>query len=760
MKSHFNVTFKLLFFVIIGILVIVGLPTASNLANTQRKSKDQEKQALQALYDDFYAESQRAEKSLATLSLSLADRPDIQELLIEGDRETLLSQLGPIFSTLKIDYDIAHLNIIRAAGVIFLRVQDPQKYGDNISNRLTANTARNTQRTVTGIDIGLNGLAVRSISPIFHQHTFIGMLEVGQEYGQSFVQALKIQTEADYTLWLSHRAATRVSFQSAPDVPESPILELFYYAGSNPKNLSIPADVYRRVLESGQSEIKYASDGEQELAVLVAPLRVYQDQIIGILEIAKPRTKISIDVLQSPSALLGMAGGLALGVLVLLFFSVNWIVTRPLGQLTEAARRQLSGDLSARAKLSTGDEFEQLGHTLDALTEKLGDTLQGLDAQVTQHTHDLERRSTYLEASTEVSRAVTAILEPGQLIQRAVDLIREHFDLYYVGMFLIEKDSEWAVFQAGTGAAGQAMRAQGRRVRVGEGIVGRSIAHSRTRVVSRTASDALSLDTIELPDARSEAAIPLRSRGQVLGALTILSKEPGAFRSETISALQDVADHVATALDNARLFAESQSLLERTHQTYSRRTKDAWAELLHMRPGWGYVYDQLSITPTEGDWPAEMRQAEQSGQTVQKVPASVQEDGAETPTLSIPIKVRDNIIGVLGFYKNEADASWSEEEVTLLETLTFQLGLALDSAQLYRDTERSAAREQLIGEVTTQIRETLDVETVLRTAAREVRQALSLPEVVVRLSSHPTISETDGHDRQKTTPYAGEEKSA
>ncbi|MGD9099983.1 MAG: GAF domain-containing protein, partial [Anaerolineae bacterium] len=615
-------------------------------------------------------------------------------------------------------------------------------------------------RIVTGIDVGLDGLAVRSISPIFHQNTFIGMLEVGQEYGQDFVQSLKVQTESDYKIWLSRRAATRVSFQPALDVPESPILELFYYAGSNPENLSIPADVYRRVLESGQSEIKYASDGQQELAILVAPLRAYQDEIIGILEIATPRTKISIDVLQSPSALLGMAGGLALGVLVLMLFSVNWIVTRPLGQLAEAAHLQLSGDLSARAELSTGDEFEQLGHTLNALTEKLGDTLQGLDDQIAQRTHDLERRSTYLEASTEVSRVVTAILEPDRLIQRAVDLIREHFDLYYVGLFLTEEDGEWAAFQAGTGAAGQAMRAQGRRVRVGEGIIGWSIAHSRTRVASRTASDALNQDTIELPDVRSEAAIPLRSRGQVLGALTMLSKEPGAFDSETIATLQHMTDHVATALDNARLFAESQSLLERTHQTYSRRTQDAWAELLRMRPGWGYVYDQLSLTPTEGDWPAAMRQAEQSGQTVQKESTSVQEDGAETPTLSIPIKVRDNIIGVLGFYKNEADASWTEEEVALLETLTFQMGLALDSAQLYRDTERSAAREQLIGEVTTQIRETLDVETVLRTAAREVRQALSLPEVVVRLSSHPTISETDGQDRQKATPHADEEKSA
>ena len=181
---------------------------------------------------------------------------------------------------------------------------------------------------------------------------------------------------------------------------------------------------------------------------------------------------------------------------------------------------------------------------------------------------------------------------------------------------------------------------------------------------------------------------------------------------------------------------ESQVLLETTRQAYGQRSREAWAELLSARADWGYSYDQRSITPTQSDWPSILRQAEQTGQTVQKDAATVAEGDSGAPTLAIPIKVRENVIGVLGFDKGETRAPWTDEEVTLLEALTFQLGLALDGAQLYRDTERSAVREQLVGEVTAQIRETLDIETVLKTAAQGIRLAMDLPAVTVRLAGH------------------------
>jgi GAF domain-containing protein len=69
-----------------------------------------------------------------------------------------------------------------------------------------------------------------------------------------------------------------------------------------------------------------------------------------------------------------------------------------------------------------------------------------------------------------------------------------------------------------------------------------------------------------------------------------------------------------------------------------------------------------------------------------------------------------------------------------LQTLTEQLSVALESARLYQDTQRRAAREKLVSEVTSRMRESLDVEFMLMTAAQEIRRATGLPEIVINLT--------------------------
>jgi GAF domain-containing protein len=104
-------------------------------------------------------------------------------------------------------------------------------------------------------------------------------------------------------------------------------------------------------------------------------------------------------------------------------------------------------------------------------------------------------------------------------------------------------------------------------------------------------------------------------------------------------------------------------------------------------------------------------------------------------TLEIPIKVRGQVIGVIDVHRSDGEGEWTQEQVTLLETLADQLGQALEAAQLYQDAQQLAAREQLTAEVTARMRETLDVDTVLQTAARELREALNLAEAEVRMGT-------------------------
>jgi GAF domain-containing protein/HAMP domain-containing protein len=385
----------------------------------------------------------------------------------------------------------------------------------------------------------------------------------------------------------------------------------------------------------------------------------------------------------------------------------------PLVDLTETATRISCGEMDLQAAAGGPVEVSSLAEAFNSMTTQLRQILEDLEKRVAERTLDLERQSAYLQASADVGRAATSILEIDRLIGQVVELIRERFSLYYVGLFLVDSAGEWAVLRAGTGAAGQAMLARGHRLKVGGGsMIGWSIANAQARVALEAGEDAVRLATAELPDTRSEAALPLRSRGRVLGAVTVQSSWPGAFDETVIAVLQAMADQVAVAIDNARLFAESQAAAETARRAYGEVSRRDWSELLGTRPHWGYRYANQSVAPAEKTWRPEMLEAIQVGE--------MSESNTGKPTLAMPLRVRDHVVGALRFSKGEEGSKWTADEIVLIETLTEQLGVALESARLYQDTQRRAARERLVNEITARIRSSTTLEAVLNSAVREI----------------------------------------
>jgi GAF domain-containing protein/HAMP domain-containing protein len=402
-------------------------------------------------------------------------------------------------------------------------------------------------------------------------------------------------------------------------------------------------------------------------------------------------------------------------------------------ELRRGVARISSGDLEYKLYVRTGDEIEELGEEFNKMADELTGLVGSLERRVAERTADLERRSGYLEASAEVGRAATSILDPDQLIQQAVELVRERFGLYYVGLFLVDERHEWAVLRAGTGEAGQAMLARGHRIRIGEGMIGWSIANTQARIALDVGEDAVRLATTELPDTRSEAALPLRSRAQVLGALTVQSDQPAAFDEDTVVVLQTMADQVAVALDNARLFAAAQESLEVTRRAYGEVGRKAWAELLRTRTGTGYQADETGVVTLEvaapETWGTEARRAWQMKRAVQRDAG----ESVEERALALPIQVRGETIGVLDVCKPGAAGEWAREEMAQLETLVEQLGVALENARLYEETQLRAERERIIAGITARVRASMDPETILRTAVRELGAALGADRAFVRL---------------------------
>jgi GAF domain-containing protein len=176
----------------------------------------------------------------------------------------------------------------------------------------------------------------------------------------------------------------------------------------------------------------------------------------------------------------------------------------------------------------------------------------------------LEKRAAALAAAAEVSRAANSVLEPEALIRQTVNLIADRFDYYYAGLFLLDADGRWAELKAGTGEAGRQMLAQNHRLEVGgDSMIGRCTAHGQARVALHVGKEAVRFENPLLPETRSEMALPLISRGQVIGAVSVQSTEPQAFSDEDVAVLQTMADQVANAIENARLLQETERLARR-----------------------------------------------------------------------------------------------------------------------------------------------------------------------------------------------------
>ena len=369
-------------------------------------------------------------------------------------------------------------------------------------------------------------------------------------------------------------------------------------------------------------------------------------------------------------------------------------------------------DALARARQSAAELREQ------------GDRLQQL---YDERSRELARRTGYLGAATAVAReAQSAGGDLTRLLPRVVEIISEQFGFYHTGLFLLDSRKEWAVLQAASSEGGQWMLARQHRLQVGsESIVGYVAARGERRIALDVGQDAVFFDNPDLPQTRSEMAVPLRTRGEILGVLDVQSTEAQAFTDEDVAVLQTLADQVAMAVSNAQLLQQVEASAEAERRAYGEQTQVAWLRLLQAQRDLGFYDDGREIVPAGDLWRPEMDAALNDG--VQ----ALNDDGT---TLAIPIRVRDQVVGVIDGRKADGSA-WTTAEIDLLMAITDQLNVALEGAQLYRDAQRREARERLIGQVGGRVRETLDLETMLRTAAEQMRQALDLEDLVVRLAA-------------------------
>ncbi len=398
-------------------------------------------------------------------------------------------------------------------------------------------------------------------------------------------------------------------------------------------------------------------------------------------------------------------------VVIVLGLVLTSSLVRPIQNLAKAAEKLGKGDWNVEIPKASDDEIGVLARAFQTMLNQLHGMVTQLEQRVAERTRDLERRTFQVHIAAQVARDITAARNLDELLNYAVNLIRERFGFYHAGVFLVDEQNEYAVIRAATGVAGKEMLARGHRLKIGEtGIVGYVTGSGRPRIALDVGSDAVHFRNPLLPDTRSEMALPLKSGERVIGALDVQSTEPAAFNEDDVTTLQILSDQLAVAIDNARLLHEVQDNLESLEAFTSQYGRQAWEQILKSRSVAGYQYDRTGLVPL----PSGQGEQHPTGQTIQ-----------------IPLQVRGVEIGSMDVWMEEGELSSSD--LDLLKEAGTRISQAMESARLFEEARARATRELAINELTTHVSRSLDVDTLLKTAVHELGQIPKVVEVSVHL---------------------------
>lgn len=479
---------------------------------------------------------------------------------------------------------------------------------------------------------------------------------------------------------------------------------------------NVNADIVARAL-TGQSGVEtYTLEDGQSVIGYFAPVRgtplalVTQVSTNVAFERALDFFNIRVFVV--------VVGVLALlGVAVLLF---NQMLTPPLIRLRRATQQFSEGDFDvAISDTERGDEIGELANAFAIMREAVRDLVEDLEARIAARARDIS-------ATHDISRFAATQRSLQVLMDRVVDLIVERFpSIYHAQIFLIDSDREYAIVRASTGEVGKQLIARGHRLAVGSvSVIGQVTEQGRFILARDTAVSQVHRRNEFLPDSRAELAIPLRIGDQIIGALDVQSKQPDVFIDDLTNVLQTMADQIAVAIQNARLYEESLRRVTEIEVSNRQATLRAWQEYMRDQRLSELAADAGVATST--DLSALRRKALEQGHLVV---------GDVTDRQTIPIAVPIGLRGqMLGAVEWELPAQgFGEDKLELAQELANRLALSLDNARLFQESRRATERERLVNTIAAKLTAQTNIDDILEIAVREVGQALRAPQVSIRL---------------------------
>ncbi|MGZ9167146.1 MAG: GAF domain-containing protein, partial [Anaerolineales bacterium] len=371
----------------------------------------------------------------------------------------------------------------------------------------------------------------------------------------------------------------------------------------------------------------------------------------------------------------------------------------PIYDLIKTFNKVEQGDLTQRAQVSGTDELGIVTMQFNRMVARI-ESLQGtLEQQVVERTKQLA-------ATNEVGRVAASSLDPEQLLARVVPLFPEQFGYYYAAIYLLDHSGRWAELKEATGEAGRVLRQNHHRLEVsGKSMVAIAIREQSPRIAQVATNEKQRFDNPLLPYTRSEIALPLTVGERVLGVLDVQSTREADFGPQVIETMRNMANQVAIALENARLFQEAQQVIRELRTVQQQYLLEGWG---------GYSEDNEKLEYRIGD------------------------EEENSRTLEVPISLRDQILGQIML---EGQHEWTPDQQSLVDAVATQAAIALENARLVSESRQIALRERMVAEINSKIWASATIDGVLQTVIKELGRRLNASSATIELNIDSTGEE-------------------
>jgi two-component system, NarL family, nitrate/nitrite sensor histidine kinase NarX len=273
-------------------------------------------------------------------------------------------------------------------------------------------------------------------------------------------------------------------------------------------------------------------------------------------------------------------------------FLLSETITRPIMALTKGSEQLSKGELNYKLDVNTGDEMQVLAEQFNTMSVSLKESYSNLEQKVIDRTEKERQRAEQLRTINEVSRKISSIVNLDELLAYVGNLLRQTFHFHNVNIFLFEPASGKLMLKTLHFSGQKNVIPVGVPLEIDEGGVIGKAAKSGEYVLVNNLSQGNYSKPEGSGETKSELAVPVKMGGRVLGVLDIESAEVEGFDEADVFTAQTLADQLAVAIENARLYQE-------TRQMAVTEERNRMAREIHDTLAQGFTGIILQLEATE-----------------------------------------------------------------------------------------------------------------------------------------------------------------